>query len=351
MVSSGFRFVRFDHHRDDLVQVADDPVMRHGENRRRRIRVDRDDLLAFRHAGAVLHGAADAAGDVEFRTHGHARLADLVVVVDPAGVDGRAGGADLSAERLGELVDELEVRGGADAVAAGDDDLRALQVHGLLLADAFDDLHDHLLRGQGRGDAGDRAGAGRVGFAHLHHALADGDHLRIFPGVHDGGDDVAAERGTDLHEFILVVLPVDFVVEIVDAEVGAVGGQAGELFRGHARGQFAALHGSAEHEDVRAVFADEVDDDLGERQDGERLQARVFCEEDVVAAVLEERGAAVFHAVSEEERLDLDAEPVGEFTAFADEFQAHVGDLAAFLFDENPDVSDSGIFHCAHPRV
>ncbi len=99
------------------------------------------------------------------------------------------------------------------------------------------------------------------------------------------------------------------------------------------------------------MFADEVDDDLGERQDGERFQARIFHEEDVVAAVLEERGAAVFDLVSEEERLDLDAELVGEFTAFADEFQAHIGDLAAFLFDENPDVSDSGIFHCAHPRV
>ena len=116
MVSSGFRFVRFNHHRDDLVQVADDPVMRHGEDRRRRIGVDRDDLLALGHAGAMLHGAADAAGNVELRTDRDARLADLVIVIDPARVDRGTGSADLAAEGLGELVDELEVRSGAHRV-------------------------------------------------------------------------------------------------------------------------------------------------------------------------------------------------------------------------------------------
>ena len=86
-VSLHLRLVGLDHLGNDLVQVADDAVVRNRQYRSIGIIVDRDDLLGFGHAGTVLDRAAYAAGDVEFRAYGDAGLADLMVVVDPACVN------------------------------------------------------------------------------------------------------------------------------------------------------------------------------------------------------------------------------------------------------------------------
>ena len=88
-IGSGFaaralRLVRLDHHRDDLVQVADDAVVGDAEDRRQRSLLMARILPDSLHAGAVLHGAADATGDVQRRAHGGAGLADLVFLADVA---------------------------------------------------------------------------------------------------------------------------------------------------------------------------------------------------------------------------------------------------------------------------
>ena len=64
--------------------------------------------------------------EVELRLDDLAGLADLLGVRDPARVDRRARRPDRAAERLGELLDELEPLGAADAATAGDDDPRLL---------------------------------------------------------------------------------------------------------------------------------------------------------------------------------------------------------------------------------
>ena len=96
--------------------------------------------------GPVLHRAADAAGDVELGAHRRAGLADLVVVLDQAGVDRRPGRPDLAADGLGQFVNQREVLLAAHAVAAGDDDPCALQVAGLGFLGALDDLHHQCPR-------------------------------------------------------------------------------------------------------------------------------------------------------------------------------------------------------------
>ena len=169
-------------------------------------------------------------------------------------------------------------------------------------------------------------------------------------GRDDGCHDVAAECGTDLHEFVLVELLVDLVIEVVDSEVGAVCGESGELFGGDARGELTSLHRCAEEQDVRFVFADEIHNDLGERENRERFETRVVCEEDLFASVFEEGFAAVFDIGAEEDAFDVDSELGGEFRALADEFQTDVRDLSAFLLNKNPDISN--LFrHVNHPNV
>ncbi len=124
--------------RQDLEQVADDAVGGGVEDGGGGVLVDGDDDVGAGHACHVLHGAGDAAGDVELGLHGAAGLADLVVGGYPSGVHRGAGGADCAAERLGEIADEGEVLRLSETAAAGDDDLRVLQVDlpvGLLLCD------------------------------------------------------------------------------------------------------------------------------------------------------------------------------------------------------------------------
>src|SRR5829696_6740273 len=62
-------------------------------------------------ADVVLHRATDADGDVEARRDGLARLADLLVVRSPSGVDHRPRGPNRSAERLRQLLDDRELGG------------------------------------------------------------------------------------------------------------------------------------------------------------------------------------------------------------------------------------------------
>src|SRR4030065_241376 len=64
----------FYHHRYDLVEVADDFVMRYAENRGVGVVVDCDDFLALRHSRLVLDCSADPDGDIEARPGRRSRL-------------------------------------------------------------------------------------------------------------------------------------------------------------------------------------------------------------------------------------------------------------------------------------
>ena len=350
LFSSRFGFVRFDHHRNDLIEVSDNTVVRNRENRRGGIGVDRDDLFTFAHSGAVLDRAADAAGDVQLRTDRHTGLADLMIMVNPAGINRRTGCSDFAAESLCQFVNQLEVFLGTDSVAARYNDLGAFQIHGFILTNTLNHFDDRLFRRQSHIDFDDLAGRIRLGFRHLHDALADGHHLRIVPGVDNGRNDVSAECRTDLHQFVFIEFLVDFVIKIVDPQIGTVGGESGELLGSDARSEFASFHGRAEQQDVRFMFTDQVHDDFGERQNRKRLQTRIIGEIDFFAAVLEQRAAAAFHIGAEQNGFNIDAERGRKFHALADEFQTDVRDLAAFLLNKNPDISN--LFrHDNHPNV
>ena len=124
----------------DLEQVADDDEVGELGDRRVRVAVDGDDRLRGLHPDLVLDRAADAEREVELRLDDLAGLADLLGVRDPAGVDRRARRPDRAAERLGDLLDELEALRAADAAAAGDDDPRLLDRGGRAgLRDPLDD--------------------------------------------------------------------------------------------------------------------------------------------------------------------------------------------------------------------
>ena len=80
-------FVFFDEFRQDFVQVADDAEVGYIENGGSVVFVDGDDQAGFFHACQVLNGAGNTEGEVNIGAYGFARLADLAIFLDPAGVD------------------------------------------------------------------------------------------------------------------------------------------------------------------------------------------------------------------------------------------------------------------------
>src|SRR5205807_9547736 len=102
------RLDRFGQLGQDLVQVADDPEVGELEDRRVRILVDRDDVLRGLHPDLVLDRARDTGGEVELRSDRLAGLADLRGVRIPARVDHGARRGNGAAQRVGEVLGQLE---------------------------------------------------------------------------------------------------------------------------------------------------------------------------------------------------------------------------------------------------
>ena len=100
---------------DDGEQVADDAVVGDLEDGGLGVLVDRDDGLGGLHAGPVLDRAGDPDRHIELRGDGLAGLPDLELVRVPARVGDRAGRTDGRAERVRQLLDDLEARFAAGA--------------------------------------------------------------------------------------------------------------------------------------------------------------------------------------------------------------------------------------------
>jgi len=71
----------------DFEAVTNDAISSMLEDFCFRIVVDGNNYLRRIHAGQVLNGAGDSASDVELRADCFTGLTDLVLVIDPAGVD------------------------------------------------------------------------------------------------------------------------------------------------------------------------------------------------------------------------------------------------------------------------
>src|SRR3546814_849474 len=124
--------------------------------------VDGHDRLRGLHAGAVLNSTGDAVGHVELRRDGLAGLADLEGVRLPAGVHGGTRGADSGTERVGEVLDRLEVAAGATTTGDHDGSLGELGTTGGLARLRGDDLRSLGCIGDGRREGLDGTGAGNL---------------------------------------------------------------------------------------------------------------------------------------------------------------------------------------------
>src|ERR687895_1192350 len=264
--------------RQDLVEVADHAEVRELEDRGVRVLVDRDDVLGVLHADLVLDGPRDPGRQVELRRDRLAGLADLGRVRVPAGVHHRAGGGHCAAERVGQLLGELEALGLAESAAAGDQDLGVLDVHvGAALLAALD--HLRLRRVLLELD---------VDVDHLGRAVAA---LGDVEGVEAADDDAGLAHVADVHDRgVLEDRPLGDKPAVPDLHRGDLHGHAGVQARRQAGADLEAEQAAAEQRVLEAVVLDDlrhhVDDRLGEALG--RLGP-----EDLRGAVPAERGAQV----------------------------------------------------------
>ena len=88
------RFERLDEMRQDHLHIAHDPQIRDIKDRGRRVFVDGDNQAGSLHAGGVLEGPGNAAGEIERRAHRFAGLADLTGRIGPSGFNTGPGAGD-----------------------------------------------------------------------------------------------------------------------------------------------------------------------------------------------------------------------------------------------------------------
>src|SRR6266852_2342974 len=104
--------------------------------------VDRHDILGAFHTRQVLDSATDTTGNVERRFYGLTRLPDLVTVGQPAGIDNNTSSASCSTYCSRKFLDQVIVRGFAQASTTTHDTAGILQRCAFALnLDALENLH------------------------------------------------------------------------------------------------------------------------------------------------------------------------------------------------------------------
>ena len=177
------------------------------------------------------------------------------------------------------------------------------------------------------------AGCRLCGVLLAHDTLADGSHLRTVVRVDDGGDDVAAEGGTNLVEQVLVLLAALGVAVVADDQLRTIGRQTAVQRRRHARGEVAADARGAEEHNLGFLLLNQAAHDGRVGQRAERGQLLVVGHPYGVGAIA---GQLLLHAgkiLADNDRLELHAERRGQLAAFGQQFEAHVGDDAALGLD------------------
>ncbi|MPM63049.1 hypothetical protein SDC9_109927 [bioreactor metagenome] len=301
--------------------------------------------------------------------HGLARLANLMVGGQPAGVNRGAGTAHNAAKLRSQLFRQLDASLDvlADAAANGHDEVRADQIHQLLRR--LHDLHNlgfHVRLGKLERGLHNLAGIrlGLIEGSRLHHAGPHRRHGGTETGADNGCHQMSAERRTGhLQVAGHVVLlaqhhggahAIDLlggqsggltqevlVVVHLHVQVRAVRAQAGVQTRGAAGAEVTADVGRAEQHDLRLVLLDHLADGGGVAVGGVVLQQGMVTDIDLVRAVAAQLLRQALHAVAQKQAAQLNAQLVRQSPALGNQLEIGGHQLALALLAEHPYILES----------
>ena len=164
----------------------------------------------------------------------------------------------------------------------------------------------------------------------LHHAFADGSHLRTVFRVDDRSDDVAAEGRTDLVEKVFVRFADLLVLVVADLQCSAIGRQTALEGRGYARTEVAAYHGGTHQADLGFFLLEQVDQSRGVGQRSVRSQSLAVEHVQDVHSVLHDLFFDAFEVFPDDDGLQFATQTVGQRTAFGEQFETYLAHRAAF---------------------
>ena len=244
----------------------------------------------------------------------------------PAVVDQRTGGGELSVQQGGQLLQRLEIRLVLDAPAAGDDHLRTFDgVAGILLGSCLQHLIVRV-RADIDGLGNELAGSTRPGLNGLEHHRPYRRHLRTGFQDDNVGQNAATVGGGRLIEYLIPV----------EAEVDRIGGQTGLQRDHHARGEVTPERSGRIQDNGRLVLFGK----LGQRSligaGAVGGQSLVLGEDDAVGAVGKERFGQRGDAVPQQNRSELFTGVFLELQCFGKNFQHSGVQNAVLLFGKHP---------------
>ena len=151
--------------------------------------------------------------------------------------------------------------------------------------------------------------------------------------IDNRGDDIAAEGRADLIQEVRVLLARLGVLVVPDFELRTVGRQTAVQRRRDTRCEVPAHGRSAEQRDLGLLLFDQAAHHGRVGQRAERLEELVIGHPHRVSAVLGQFLFQTGEVVSQRHGFDFHAERRGQFAALGQQFETHVGDLAALHLD------------------
>ncbi len=205
----------------------------------------------------MLDRTRDTDRKIYIRANSLSSLSNLQILALPAGIHNRTGAAHCTADRLSQIIKDLEILRASHTAAAGHENLSVHDIHcvGEVL-DNLDDLHILVIRCESRIELLDHSLRALFLLQLLHNAGTYRRHLRTEIRTCDRRDRISTECRTCHEQLIVLLLLARNRIdrEITDLKGCTVCCQSRVHSRGNSRSQVTADRCSAYQQDLRLVF-------------------------------------------------------------------------------------------------
>ena len=285
-----------------------------------------NDAACLLHTEHILHGTGNGNVEHETRSNGSTGLTDLAAVGQPAVVDERTGGSNLTVEEGCKLLKHLQIVRGLDATAAGDDYIAVSDIDvDILIGNKLDDLIVRIGFDLD-GFLDDLALCIRIGIEGGEHLGMHGGHLGTLLQNDNVRKNLSAVSGSGLVKDAVLVI----------AEVNSVGGKTGVKSDHEPGGEVAAKRSCTVEENGGLVLLDKLGQSGLIGSCAVAGKSRIVDHDDLVGAAGDKLGCKRIHVIAEQNGDYLFLVVLLELMCFCKQLENSVLYNTVFLFGKHP---------------